>query len=255
MGRRNEGVDMRFAAYINENDITYDQYVQGVNFYFSIDEGLNDFKDRAVDFIKKRLKGASDEFDRISNDFGLSLIQIAHALAEKDMYKLMKSFGFSFAMVMKTLHDLTGIVRKGLFEVFEELHDTTIWQKFKAGTVKWDEVVAKYPILKSVTGPMVAGLLFFMWTQMTFIGNLDYDFDFSTIAAALKGNYSLEDVLGGPQGLMLVALFASGSLISVPWLGKTTYNLILALTYTGIKKVAGSDHKVVQKIKSKVVMA
>lgn len=245
---------MRFAVYIADN-ITYEQYVQGVNAHFSLDEGLKDIKDSAVNFIKNGIKGASDEFDRISQDFGLSLVEIAHAFTNRDVFQLMKAIGFSFAKLMKSLNDLTGLVRMGLFDVFEELHKTKLWQMFKAGTVKWDEVVAKYPLLKKVTGPLVAGLIFFMWTQMTFIGNLDYDFDFSDIGAALKGTYSLEDLLGGPQGMMLIALFASGSLISVPWLGKTTYNMILAITYTVLKKTVGSDAKVIQKIKSKVVMA
>lgn len=246
---------MRLQQYINETNITYEQYVYGINSHFLLDEGLGDIKDKAVGFIKNKLKGASDEFDRISNEFGLSIVQIAHAFIERDMYKLMKSFGFSFVKILKTLHDLTGIVRTGLFETFKDLSDTTIFKKFRAGTVKWDDVTDKHPVLKKVTGPMVAGLIFFMWTQMTFIGNLDYDFNFDTIAAALKGSYSLEDVFGGPQGLMLIALFSTGGLISVPWLGGTLYNLILALTYTGIKKISGSDYKVVQKIKSKVMLS
>ncbi len=245
---------MRFNEYLIESEVTYEQYVQGINSYFSLDEGIVDIKDKTVNFIKKRLKGASEEFDRISHDFGLSLVQIGHALIEVDIFKLMKAFGFSFKMVLKTLHDLSKIIHTGLFETFKELSDSRVFRKFREGTAKWDEVTNKYPILKKATGPIVAGLIFFMWTQMTFIGNLDYDFDFTAITAALKGNYSLEDVFGGPKGLMLIALFSTGSLISVPWLGSTAYNLILALVYTGIKKVSGSDLSIVKKMKSKMVM-
>jgi len=143
-------------------------------------------------------------------------------------------------------------IRQGLFEIFSELYKTKIYQKIRQGTIKFDEFAEKYPLLKKVTGSVVAGLLFFMWTQMTFIGNLDYDFDFTNIALALKGAYSLEDIFGSPDGLMLIGLFATGSIISVPWLGRTIYNLMLAIFYTGIKHTAKSELPAVRKIREKI---
>lgn len=246
---------MRFEAYLVESDVSYEQYVQGVESYFSVDEGLKELTDKAANFVKSKFKEASKEIDRIMLDTGLSIVNIAHAFLEKDVYRMMKAFGFSIKVILKSLHDLTGLVRKGLFDVFEKLHKTKLFQKIHAGTVKWDEIVEQYPILKKVTGPIVAALLFYIWTQMTFIGNIDYDFDFSSITSALKGNYSLADLFGSPHGVMLLSLFASGSLISVPWLGSTAYNLILAIVYTSVKRLHSVDHKIVKNIKSKLEFA
>jgi len=244
---------MRLESYIDSSDITYEQYVSGIDSYFSVDEGFKEVKDKSVAFVKRQLKMASDEFDKISHELGLSLIQISHALTEKNVFKLLKSIGFSFVKLLSSLNGLSGIVRQGLFDAFEELSKTQLWMKFKSGVAAWDDILDRYPVMKKVTGVLVAGLLFFMWTQMTFIGNLDYDFDFTSIALALKGKYSLEQIFGGPEGAMLLTLFASGSLISVAWLGETVYNLILALVYTGSKKLSTVDHKVVNIIKSKMV--
>ena len=243
---------MRFENYLKESDITYEQYVMGVESYFATDEGVKEVKDKAVAFVKSKLKEASDDIDRIIFDTGLSMVHIIHALVEKDVYKLLKAFGFSIKIIVKVLNDLTNIIRKGLFDTFNELHKSKVFQLFRREMATWDEVVKEHPILKKVTGPMVAGLMFFMWTQMTFIGNVDFDLDFTDISDALKGNYSLEQIFGSPQGLMLLSLFATGSLISVPWLGKTTYNVVLALTYTGLKRLSSIDHKIVNKIKAKM---
>jgi hypothetical protein len=53
---------------------------------------------------------------------------------------------------------------------------------------------------------------------MTFIGDLDYDFNFSDLIAALKGSFSIADLFTSPNGLMLIALFGTGSMLglSVP---------------------------------------
>jgi hypothetical protein len=244
---------MRFDHYINESDITYEQYIQGVSYHFGLDEGIVDLKDKAVGFIARKFKEASAAIDQMIFDFGLSATEIYHALTERNMFKLLKSFGFSLKTVMSSLNNLTTFIRQGLFEVFSELYKTKAYQKIRQGTIKFDELAEQYPILKKITGPAVAGLLFFMWTQMTFIGNLDYDFDFTNIGLALKGAYSLEEIFGSPEGLMLIGLFATGSIISAPWLGKTIYNLMLALFYTGVKRSAHSESPIVKKIRAKLV--
>ena len=46
--------------------------------------------------------------------------------------------------------------------------------------MKVDQVIQKYPKIAKVTGIVVAGLLLFMWINMTFIGDLDYDFNFNS---------------------------------------------------------------------------
>ena len=157
--------------------------------------------------------------------------------------------------MIRCLNEFSDAIHKGIFSVFKELFRLKIFQKLRSGAIKIDEVLEKYPKLTKITGFAVAGLLLFIWLNMTFIGNLDYDFNFSDIAGALKGSFSVADLFMSPHGLMLVALFGTGAGfgLSVPWLGKSLYNLTLAIMYTGYVKSKEKDLKgLVLKIKKKL---
>ena len=109
--------------------------------------------------------------------------------------------------------------------------------------MKVDEVLDRYPKLKMVTGFVVAGLLLYIWLNMTFIGDLDYDFNFTDLTNALGGSFSIADLFVSPEGLMLMTLFGTGAAfgLSIPWLGKTAFNLTLAIVYTGYARLKGKD--------------
>ena len=119
--------------------------------------------------------------------------------------------------------------------IFKELYETKQVQKIRKGAQRIDQLLKRYPKLKMIGGVAIAGILLWMWVNMTFIGNLDYDFNFTNTIEALKGNFSIADLFVSADGLMLMALFGTGVGfgISVPWLGATAYNLVLALVYTG----------------------
>ena len=48
---------------------------------------------------------------------------------------------------------------------------------------------------------------------------------------------------------MLITLFATGGVISVPWMGSTIGNLIIALSYTGYKYVKSNNISIEKKFK------
>ena len=103
--------------------------------------------------------------------------------------------------------------------------------------MKVDEFLDKYPILKKIGGIAVAGLLLYIWLNMSFIGDLEYDMNIGDMTAALSGTFSIAELFLSPAGLMMITLFATGGLISAPWLGASTLNLVLALIYTGYVKI------------------
>jgi hypothetical protein len=246
---------MRLEAYLSEdsiiNEVTYERYCQALD--LSMNEGILDsIKDTAVAFVSKAFGQVKGDFEAIIKDFGVSINDILKAFKDKSFYSLMKSLGFNFMLLLKAINTLTGYIHKGLFKVFESIAKTGAFEKLKAGVITVDEIMNQHPILKKVSGLAVAGLLFYMWLNMTFIGHFDYDFDFSDIVAALRGNYSLADLFMSPSGLMLMTLFATGSIISVAWLGQTTYNLLAAIFYTLFKKAKGADHGILADLKSKV---
>jgi hypothetical protein len=166
------------------------------------------------------------------------------------VFELMKALGFSFAKLIASVHAFTALIQDGLLSVFKRLYKTGAMQKVASGAAKIDDFLEDYPVLTRVTGIAVAGILFWIWLNMTFIGHMDYDFDFSNIAKALAGNFSLAQLFASPEGLMLGTLFATGTLLSAPWLGQVAYNLVLALIYTSIKNA--KKHQIPQKVISSI---
>jgi hypothetical protein len=158
--------------------------------------------------------------------------------------------------MLKCLNELTTLIDKGLLTIFKEIYKLKIFQKLKSGAIKIDEVLDQYPTLKKISGFGMAGILLYIWLNMTFIGSFGYDFNFSDIIGALQGSYQIADLFVSPQGLMLMTLFGTGSLfgLSIPWLGRSLYNLTLAIIYNGYRLAKDMPTKdVYDKIKSNLV--
>jgi hypothetical protein len=125
-------------------------------------------------------------------------------------------------------------------------------QKIAKGAASVDDLLNKYPILKKLSGPIIAGLLIWMWMNMSYIGDIDYDLDFTSIINALKGSFSVYDLFASPSGLMMVSLLGAGMVgISVPWLTGSLIDLVIALVFTASKKM-NSNSQLVRKLKSKI---
>lgn len=258
---------MRFQNYIEDNylddysNFTYEMYCEcldlsmanRLNELYFVNEGIFDkIKElKLASGIIKFFKEAKDIFAGIAGEFKLGLSDVVKAFKNRDVFGLIKAFGFNIKLMIKSINEFTGMMRKGILKIFEELVKTGAFKKIRSGAMKVDEVLDKYPLLKKVAGIAVAGLLLYIWLNMTFIGDLDYDFNFGDLVSALKGSFSLADMFVSPQGLMLIALLGSGMLgISAPWLGKTAYNLVLAISYTAFSKI--KDIKIVANIRSKL---
>lgn len=246
-----------FSTFIDfyEVEITYDQYIKILE-NLNTDDYLTEanFSIQSLGKLKVIFSEIKNVVQEISSNLKLSFNEIIDAFKNKSFYDIVKAFKFSFKTILKSINEITNLIRQGLFKVFEEIHKSFLFQEIKKGTVKIDLLLEKYPILKKVGGIAVAGILFYIWLNMSFIGDLDYDFNFSDIAAALSGKYSITDLFLSPSGLMMLTLFGTGMFtgLSAPWLGKTIYNLILGITYTLFVKsknsVAASNIKKYLKI-------
>ena len=69
------------------------------------------------------------------------------------------------------------------------------------GLIKVDSFLDQYPKLKTVTGTALAGFLTYQWLYMSFSGNLDSDYDLSSIPEAIAGNIGFTEILATPQGV------------------------------------------------------
>jgi hypothetical protein len=205
-------------------------------------EGLwDDFKQLGLpQKLIKVFAEFKDALKSIIEQFKLSAKDVYKALKSKDAFAFMRAIKFNLWLALKAITAVTGLVRKGILSVFQEIYETGAWQKIKSGVMKVDELLDKYPLLKHVAGIAVAGLLIYIWLNMTFIGDADFDFDLSAIAMALAGSFTLVDLFASPSGMMMLGLLMVGlwnPLMSFPWLGASIMNLLVALLYTLFKRL------------------
>ena len=159
------------------------------------------------------------------------------AFKSKSVYRVLKSVRFSIGLIWKAFKAASSVISKSMLVVFKEIAETGVVQQLKAGTLKMDELLKRYPLLKKISGIVLAGILLYVWINVAFIGDFDYDFDFADIPAALSGAYSFTDLLTSPDGLMLLSLMAlfMGTGISLSWMVGDLTAVLIAIVYTGFR--------------------
>ena len=237
--------------YLLEN-LTYDDYI------IYLEEGrLSDFKDSVSGHLKNVINAFKSEFDRLRVSFGASSDETKEVFSQtvksRTFFSFLKAFGFSIKKLVQAVEQATTMLVNDLSHVFKELADTKMVKKLHAGLISVDELVQKYPALKRTTGLAVVGILLVGWINMTFVGNMKYDFNWTKMIDAFKGNQSLADVLASNDGLMFLGLVTLGITtgIGFAWLGLAG-NIILALLYTGYYYSRKKNSNILSKIKSKI---
>ena len=82
-------------------------------------------------------------------------------------------------------------------------------------------------------------MLLYIWLNMAFTGDFNYDFDFADLISALSGKFSLAQLFAGQDGIRMLLLFATGMIgLSFPWPGATSAKFVIALI-NGLRKVIG----------------
>lgn len=193
--------------------------------------------------LAKFVAGLKGQLQEMAELVGVGLRDLIRALMNKDAFALLKALRFNLMLVVKGMRALLGIVPRGLAALFRELRDSRVLALIQQGALSADEFFEAHPIIKKISGPVLAALLFWMWTQSMFIGDPWTDLDMSTIGAALTGHYSFQDLFTTPEGLAGLALFAGGILlpgIGVAWLGSNSANVVLALMFTVARKALPS---------------
>lgn len=165
----------------------------------------------------------------------------------KDLIKLfMDKLVFKFfAKIKFSMTYLFGLVKKG-FKAYKQVIKAIGEYIAKTKVGKWteeklkdlDAFLAKHPKTKRITGIAVAGILIYIWLNMTFTGNADYDFDMTDMIMALGGGFTLSKLFAGPEGMALLTLFATGMLgLSFPWPGPQHIQFVTAVIYGSAKLV------------------
>ena len=184
--------------------------------------------------LKKELSATADEF---VEDFGIARENIKAAWKEKSVFKLVKAVGLGGAKVAK---DGLQFVDDAVNIAADKVAATKAIQGLQKGLIKVDEFMDKYPKLKTASGVAIAGFLTYQWLSMSFSGNLDSDYDLSSIPEAIAGNIGFADVLATPAGIKGLGLLATGIVtgggLKTLWLGGKK-GMMMAAAYTGAMKI------------------
>lgn len=244
-----------FAQFISEDftveAITYDDYclvldnlAEGRNLsegvLSKVAGGIGAAASKIASGVAAVFGPLKDELVKIATMAKAGLAEIVQAMKNPTIFSLLQAVRFNLSLLVKAIGEMGRIYREGLGRIFQELAKNRLIQQVRAGTLKIDQILNRYPLLKKISGPAIAGLLLYIWLNMSFIGNAEYDLNLSSMLLALSGKFSITDLFVSPEGLMMLTLFATGGIISAPWLGASTANLLLALLYTGLKKAKGS---------------
>ena len=244
----------------NYNTVSYNEYVCALNEIAIIsnngqlNEGMLDSLKGLTGRIGELISNAKKTMAEVLDDTKLETKDLIKAFKNKEVFNVLKRFGFSIKKMLSATKQGVKYLNAGLSKVFKEIHNNKIVQKIHSGVMTVDEFINKHPILNKVGGVVVAGILLWIWLNMSFTGvSLDYDIDQGALLDALAGKYSLADLFTSPDGLKTIAFLSLGlSGISVTgYLGSTAYNLTMSIIYTALQKSNFKDGTIMNIIKKK----
>ena len=237
---------MRLNKYINEQliddqkiELVYtteeDDLLEYIEFIrFTREYNLNELHEGILDKISSKLKSKISFIKDIAGQTKLKVKELIPLISDFRVFKFFQKIGWSFKK-------LFGLLKKG-FKVAHTLADVISEYMAETKVAKWttnelkklDEFLSRHPMIKRVTGVAVAGILVYIWFNMTFTGDVAYDFDMSTVLAALGGTLSLSKIFGGAEGIKLLMLFVTGAALglSFPWPGSGSVKFISAILGT-----------------------
>jgi GNAT superfamily N-acetyltransferase len=190
----------------------------------------------AADDIDLRL-----ELDRrakdVATEIGVTQKHVLEAWNHPNVHNASRAFGHMCMAGSKAFFSTTSMAAKTMEKGFEALHKSSAGQKLHKGAEHVDAWLDEHPKMKAAAGIAVAGMMYKGWTMMSFMGDLDYDFDYTTFAEIASGEKGLADALTSPSGLMYTTLLATGAGLGLgfAWAGGTAANTALGLTYTAAK--------------------
>ena len=160
------------------------------------------------------------------------------------LFKDTRVFKF-FKLISFNLGKLFTIVKKG-FKFYTELQrtiakyiaETKIMKFTEVGLKGLDEYLMNHPKIKRASGVMVAGLLLFIWLNIGFNGEFDFDFDVNDMIDALMGKFTLSTLFASESGIKMLLWLVLGTTVglSFPWIGAKSVQFATAVFYSLSKR-------------------
>jgi hypothetical protein len=203
----------------------------------AIIESGNALNEGILDRLTAGVKSKLDFIKSVAQYGSLKLEEVAALFKDSRVFKFFSAIRFN-------LNTLWKHIRAG-FSAYMDIQKAIAEYVAQTKIVKWttealhglDRFLQNHPKIRRIGGFAVAGLLLYIWLNMSFVGNINFDFDFSDILRAAGGTYSLASLFGGTDGTHMLMLFATGMLgLSFPWPGPTHAKVIVALV-NGLRKL------------------
>lgn len=192
-----------------EEESLFLEYLSFIEYHSTyINEGVIDW----MKSIPGKLKPAFDLIKQITELTKSNISDIIKLFSDSKIFSFFQKIGFSLQKVFD-------LIKIG-FDYYDELFNTVAKYMHDTGITKWtekhlvelDRIFKSHVKLKHIAGAAIAGLLLYIWFAMSFTGNPLSDFDMSDIVDAFVGKFNLVAIFGGPQGLKLLGLLATGVL-------------------------------------------
>lgn len=200
-------------------------------------ESGNVLNEGILDKLSSGIKSKLSFFQDIAKYANRKLDDLLYLFKDSRVFKFFSAIKFSFQNLWKYL-------QMG-FKAYTDIQKAIAGYLSKTKVGKWTEeallglnkFLQSHPKLKRVGGVAVAGLLLYIWLNMSFTGDFIYDFDFSDLLNALRGKFDLAALFSGTDGTRLLLLFATGLMgLGFPWPGPTHVKLVTAVI-TGLTRL------------------
>ena len=226
-----------FREYLEESD--YNEYVQALQKSILILESGNELNEGLLDTLSDKLKNGITFIKDLAKIIGANLIDMLKLFQDKIIFNF-------FSKISWNISNLIDIVKKG-YNLWKQLHNIIAKYITDKKIVKWtneklsdlDKFLESHPLIKKAGTLVVVGFLIYQWTSMiSFTGDIEFDFDQSTLFDAIKGNYSLADLFATDSGIKMLMFIAVNTLtgITFPWPGESWVLFALSIVYTATKQ-------------------
>ena len=219
-------------------DIVYEiQYEEFCNFVY--ENKLNEDTIVLKEFaIPGKLKKVWSFIVKLKDIIKVKMVDIVKLFLNKLVFKFFAKIKFSLDYLFKLVKKGFKAYKEVIKAIGEYISSTKVGRWTEDKLKDLDAFLAKHPKTKRIAGLAVAGILIYIWLNMTFTGNADYDCDMGDMIMALGGGFTLSTLFAGPEGMALLTLFATGVLgLSFPWPGPQHVQFIGAILYGSAKLV------------------
>ena len=200
--------------------------------------------EKAKEGLKHELK---HQVTHIADNFGTSKSAVILAWQEPKPMNILKACGYSLATMYGAFHMAHKVAEEGALHVIAHLAEHNVGHKagHAAGhkLQKTQELIKKYPVLRKLTGPALAGMMLYGYTltEPHALG----DWNMANVKKAFDGSFGVADFMATPEAVSLGVHVASGKVLSLRALAENVGTLCLGLCATA---VMNSDHPKLKKL-------